>query len=128
MKNRKLKYIVVAFASLAAEVVGPIFDGSALAAPPQFTQSYLRLDRHKALTTTGGTVCAMPATVATETDVQVTFPTQASGTDFTVNGTAANWTVSITNLPAGSTAWPGINTATNVTGKTVTFPSNDLTP
>ena len=43
-----------------------------------------------------------------------------------VNATAANWTVTTTNLPAGSTAWVGIGTATNVTGHTVTFPSGNL--
>jgi hypothetical protein len=44
-----------------------------------------------------------------------------------VNATAANWTVTTTNLDAGQVAWPGIGTATNVTGKAVTFPSTDLT-
>lgn len=86
------------------------------------TNSYLRLDRMKASTTTGGTVAAKPATTATEADVQVTFPT-----GFTVNGTASNWTVTTTNLPSGCTAWPSIATATNVTSQTVTFPSGDLT-
>lgn len=85
-------------------------------------QVYIRLDRLKAATTTGGLVCAQADTVATEIDVQVTFPT-----GFTVSGTAGNWTVTTTNLPSGATAWPGIGTATNVSGQTVTFPSTDLT-
>lgn len=87
-----------------------------------FEQVYIRLDRLKASTTTGGLVCAQADTVATEADVQVTFPT-----GFTVNGTAGNWTVTTTNLPSGATAWPGINTATAVSSQTVTFPSTDLT-
>lgn len=85
-------------------------------------EATLRLDRMKAATATSGTVCASARTVQTEADVQVTFPA-----DFTVNGTASNWTVTTTNLPAGATAWPGIATATSVSGQTVTFPSNDLT-
>jgi hypothetical protein len=83
---------------------------------------YLRLDRVKAANATGGTVCANTTTVNTEASVQVTFPA-----GFTVNSTAANWTVTTTNLPTGATAWPGIATATTVAGQTVTFPSTDLT-
>ena len=85
-------------------------------------QTYVRLDRLAASTTTGGTVCAKPATVGTETSVKVSFPT-----GFTVNGTAGNWTVTTTNLPSGATVWPGIGTATLVASQDVTFPSTDLT-
>lgn len=92
----------------------------------QFQEAFLRLDRMKAATATGGRVCAQPATTATEASVQVTFPT-TSGTDYVVNATAANWTVNTSNLDTGQTAWPGIGTATTVSGKTVTFPSSDLT-
>ncbi len=86
-----------------------------------FNQAYIRLDRLKASTTTGGLVCANPATTGTEADVQVAFPT-----GFTVNTTASNWTVTTSNLPSGATAWPSIATATAVSGQTVTFPSGDL--
>lgn len=86
-----------------------------------FTEAYLRLDRMKASTTTGGTVCAKPAVTGTEADVQVVFPT-----GFTVNVTAANWTVTTTNLPSGASAWVGIGTATAVSGQTVTFASGEL--
>lgn len=81
-----------------------------------------------ALTFTGGTICATtPATgIGTEASIRITFPTVPAGTDFVVTAVAANWTVSTTNLPAGATAWPGIGTATNVTAKTVTFPSTAL--
>ncbi|TXH06771.1 MAG: hypothetical protein E6Q06_04960 [Candidatus Moraniibacteriota bacterium] len=87
-----------------------------------FEQVYIRLDRLAASTTTGGMVCAQADTVGTEADVQVTFPT-----GFTVNTTASNWTVTTTNLPSGATAWPGIGTASAVSGQTVTFPSSDMT-
>jgi len=81
----------------------------------------VKIDRMAAGVATGGTVCASPITVDTETLVKVTFPS-----DFTVNATATNWTVSVTNIPSGTTAWPGILTATDVTSKSVTFPSDDL--
>lgn len=86
-----------------------------------FQEAFLRLTRMKASIATGGTVCAKPATAATEADVRVTFP---SG--FTVNSTASNWTVTTTNLPAGASAWVGIGTATSVSGQVVTFPSGEL--
>src|SRR5206468_9837720 len=100
--------------------------GTASATP--LTKGFVRLDRLKAATTTGGRVCATPSTAnlaSTEGKVIVTFPT-TGGTDYVVNATAANWTVTTTNLDSGQTAWPGIGTATNVTGKAVTFPSGDL--
>src|SRR5262245_30631468 len=115
MTKRKIRLMVAAVAALTAEVAAPVLTSPVFAAPPQFTQAYLRLDRMAATTVTGGTVCAKPATTAVEADVQITFPTQ-TGTDFVVDATAANWTVTTTNLPAGSTPWVGINTATNVTG------------
>ncbi len=87
-------------------------------------QAMIRFDRMQVSTPTTGTICAKPNTVAsTESSVQVTFPT-----GYTL-GTAANFTVSTTNLgwPTSAVAWPGVNTATNVTGQVVTFPSTDLT-
>ncbi len=80
----------------------------------------MRPDRLKASTATTGLICAQPQTVGTEADVQVTFPT-----GFTL-GLAATFTVTTTNLPSGATVWPGIGTASNVTGQVVTFPSTDL--
>jgi len=87
-----------------------------------FTNAFVRIDRMKASTATGGRVCADPATAGTEDHVRVTFPT-----GFTVNGTASNWTVDTANLDSGQTAWPSINTASSVAGQVVTFPSGDLT-
>lgn len=86
--------------------------------------AFVVFNREQVNTATGGTVCSTPETVATEGRVVVTFPT-----NFAVNTTAANWTVNTTNLPSDSgTAWPGVATATSVSGKAVTFPSADLTP
>jgi len=112
-----------------AELLVPALNGVAQAAVPQFTQAWVRPDRLKALTPTGAMICATPSgasTTATETLVKVTFPTQSNGTDYVVNSTAANWTVDTLNLPTGAVAWPGIGTATAVSGHTVTFPSTDL--
>lgn len=133
MQKPKVKLVVAAIAALAAELLAPALNGIAQAAPPpQFTQAYLRLDRHKALTATGGTVCATPSTTsAIYGDVEVTFPTQGTGTDFVVNSTAANWIVDSTALPTGSTFWPGMTSGTTaasaVTGHTVTWPSGNMT-
>lgn len=93
------------------------------------TNSMVRLDRMSTSTATTGTVCANPATTATENDVQITFPT-----GFTVSETLGDWTVTTTNLPefngTVATAWPSIAqaTAADNTTKVVTFPSGDLTP
>lgn len=135
-KNRKVQLTIATLIALAVEAVVPAFNQVAQAAPPQFSQAFLRLDRLKELTATGGTVCATPTTTATEASVEVTFPTQA-GTDFIVDTTAANWVVDDgtgpggVGLPSGSTFWPGMTsgttTASAVSGKTVTFPSGDLT-
>ena len=87
------------------------------------SEVFVRFDRMEISTATTGTVCAKPATSATEASVVVTYPT-----GYTL-GVASTFTVSTTNLawPSGGTAWPGINTATNVTGQAVTFPSTTLT-
>lgn len=98
------------------------FTLSQQASAAQLSEAYVRLDRMKASQTTGGTICAKIATIAgTDAKLKVTFPT-----GFTVNSTPGNWTVTTTNLPAGSTAMPGIATATDATGQVVTFPISDI--
>jgi hypothetical protein len=128
--HTKKRILLVVAAALIAEMTSPLLVGMADAAP-QFTQAFVRLNHHTELVETGGTVCATPTNGGTEVFVDVTFPTQTTGTDFIVGSTAANWTVTTTNLPlvggVTPTAWPGIGTATTVTGKTVRFPSTDLT-
>lgn len=86
-----------------------------------FNQVIVRFDRMKASTPTTGLICAAPATLENETSIEITFPSS-----FNVNTTLSNWTVSTTNILAGSTAWPGIGTATTISGNSVTFPSGDL--
>ena len=141
MKSNKLKLIFATTTAIVLELVAPTFIQIAHAtSAPQFTETFVRLDRHKALTQSGLMVCAKPTAASTagvEADVKLTLPTLfGAGTDFVVNATPANWTVDVLNLPTepGSTgpsvpatAWPGIGTATNVSGHTVTFPSGDLT-
>jgi hypothetical protein len=125
-QNTKLQPVplLLAIAVLFVSCSSLLLLGHANAAT--FQQAFVRFDSLNATTTTGGRVCAKPNSVATEASVQVTFPT-TSGTDYLVNGTATNWTVTTTGLDTGQTAWIGIGTATAVAGKTVTFPSGDLT-
>jgi hypothetical protein len=112
--------------TLALQAFVPFLAPSASAGT--LTNTLVRVDRLAQSQSTGGMVCAKPATASVEAHVQVTFP--GSGTQgansFGVNSTAGNWTVTTTNLPSGATAWLGINTATAVSGATVTFPSTDL--
>lgn len=120
--NLKKASIYSLSALVAVSAVGYMFVSGGVNAAPLAT-SFVRFDRLKISEQTTGTVCAEPATVATEASVQVVFPTGyalgAAGT-FTVNTTNTAW-------PTGGTAWPSAGTATNVTSQTVTFPSGDLT-
>lgn len=121
IRTSRTRYIAVAALLIVAVVVQLLVVQRANAAP--LSKVFVRFDRMKISTATTGTVCATPSSTATEADVQVVFPTGytlgAFGT-FTVNTTNLAW-------PTGGTAWPSINTATNVTSQTVTFPSGDLT-
>lgn len=129
-KNLRFSKTKIAAASfglaLALQALVPFLSPSASAGT--LTNTLVRIDRLAQSQTTGGMVCAKPTTASTEAHVQVTFPGNGTqgATSFGVNGTAANWTTTTTNLPSGATAWIGIGTATNVTGATVTFPSGDL--
>lgn len=90
---------------------------------------YVRLDRVKLNTATGGSVCFNPT--ASETTVRqmaVTFPVSgtpgtADSTHFGVNQTAANWTwdTTSTNLPNGTSAFPGTATTSTVSNGVITF-------
>lgn len=121
-KNIQLLPILYAVVFLLALVFVPVLH-SRITDAADLTAAEVRFDRLKISSPTTGTICAKPTTVATEADVQVTFPT-----GYTL-GAAATFTVTTTNnaWPTGATAWLGINTATNVTGQVVTFPSSDLT-
>ena len=121
LKNRTV-LIRAAIALIAVAVVAPSIMAS-MASASSLSQVMVRFDRMKISTPTTGTVCAKPASTATEASVAVTFPA-----GYTL-GLASTFTVSTTNLawPTGGTAWPGIATATSVAGQVVTFPSTDLT-
>ncbi len=86
-----------------------------------FSTISVRLDSHQSSTTTGGLICATPDTAGVESKVQIEWPA-----GFIVNTSTANWTVSTTDLPAGSSPWIGIGTANSISGQNVTFPSGDL--
>ena len=115
------KYTIFAFLVIAVLVQFVLFAGNAKAAT--LTETFVRFDRMETSTATTGTVCATQASSGTDASVEVTYPT-----GYTL-GLAATFTVSTTNIawPTGATAWPGIGTATNVTGQVVTFPSTTLT-
>ena len=124
-KSNHIKPLPLAMAA-AATLIGLsslAMVGTASAA--QLTQTQVRLDRLKFSTTTSGRVCAKSSNAGVEGKVVVTFPTN-SGTNYS-SAVATSWTTSTLVLDAGQTAWPGITTATNVTGNVVTFGSGDLT-
>lgn len=112
----------IAAAAMVVAVVSPAIIAT-LASAASLSSVTVRFDRMKISTPTTGTVCAKPASTATEATVKVTYPTGytlgAAGT-FTVDTTNTAW-------PSGAAAWTGIGTASNVTGQVVTFPSGDLT-
>ena len=90
--------------------------------------SYMRCDRMKAGVAPGTCliVFTTSSTTATETTIQLTLDSEwFSTTNFST--TAGNYTVSTTGIPTGTTAMPGINTATTVSGQTITFPITALT-
>ncbi|MEO7617852.1 MAG: hypothetical protein ABIS59_03345, partial [Candidatus Saccharibacteria bacterium] len=89
MQYKKPQFKAIAAIVLISELFSPLFASlPANAATPPFAYSYMRTDRHLAITPTGGTICATtPATTpGTETHVQVTFPTVPVGitTDYVV--------------------------------------------
>lgn len=76
---------------------------------------FVRLDRLKVATATGGTVCMTPALTHTTSNsvVTVTFSNgDGSTTGYTLGATGSNWTATTSNLPTGASAWPGITGAT----------------
>ncbi len=90
------------------------------------TEAFVRFDRHATGAAISGTAC-LKSTLTTQTNVVLVFPL-----DWTISQTAANWTVTTTNLPTdpvgggAASAWPGITTATSVAGANVQFPGTAL--
>lgn len=99
------------------------------AADATSAQGYIRLDRVKINTATGGAVCFNPKTNETTVrQMAITFPVSgtpgtADSTHYGVNQTAANWTwdTTSTNLPNGTSAFPGTAATSTVSNGTVTF-------
>jgi hypothetical protein len=118
---RKISIRAVAAVATLALVAPAVMASMASAA--SLSAVTVRFDRMKISTPTTGTICAKPASTATEASVKVTYPT-----GYTL-GVASVFTVDTTNTawPTGAVAWPSVTTASNVTGQVVTFPSGDLT-
>lgn len=114
------------YAALLLSLIYPFLNP--LKAEGAVLNSLVRFDRMGTGEAISGTACLETNTVGTETGVIIDFPS-----DWTISGTASNWTVTTTNLPTNpagggaASAWPGINTATAVSGVSVRFPSTDLT-
>jgi hypothetical protein len=111
---------LITLSALIYPLLAPLFPSRAA----NLTRAYIRTDRMTASTATGGTVCARWTTTAgTDTFLEVTFPS-----DYAVNTTVGNWTVTTTNLPAGSTAMPGIAVpgAGGVSGQIVRWAISDI--
>lgn len=87
-----------------------------------FTNAKIRLDSMKALSSPGNILVTVTVNEAdVEDSVQI-----VAGQAWTISQTASDFTISTANLPSGTTAWPGIGTASQVSGQTITFPSSDL--
>lgn len=90
------------------------------------TEGFVRFNRLSTGAAISGTAC-LKSTLTTQTNVVIVFPA-----GWTISGTASNWTVTTTNLPTdpvgggAATAWPGIGTATSVSGLSVVFPGTAL--
>jgi len=98
------------------------------------SEGFVRFDRLSAATTPiTGTAC-LKSTLTTQSAVVLVFPV-----DWTISGTASNWTASTTNVttqitdPVGggaAEAWPGIGAstvATSVTNGSVVWPTTAFT-
>ncbi len=90
------------------------------------TEAFVRFDRLATGSAISGTAC-LKSTLTTQTNVVIVFPQ-----GWTISSTASNWTVTTTNLPTdpvgggAASAWPGIGTATSVSGLSVVFPGTAL--
>jgi len=126
-KDTKSLISVVLYITTFISLLSPFFTPQK--ANATVTESFVRFDRHSTGAAVSGTACLKTGTSGTETGVIIDFPA-----NWTISGTASNWTVTTTNLPVDpadntttATAWPGIGTASTVTGISVKFPSTDLT-
>lgn len=127
LKSKKSLLSVLLYITTIISLVSPFFmPGLANAT---VTEGFVRFDRLAAGSAITGTAC-LKSSLATQTSVVIVFPT-----GWTIDQTNTHWTVTTTNLPTDpqapattATAWPGIGTATAVSGLNVTFPGTALTP
>lgn len=125
LKTKKAKMSLLFYFCLLLTVFYPFMHPNKASAA--VTEAFVRFDRLATSAAISGTACLKTGTSGTETNVVIVFPQ-----GWTISSTASNWTVSTTNLPtdpvggAAATAWPGIGTATSVSGLSVVFPGSDL--
>jgi hypothetical protein len=125
-KNRRSFLSLVLNVSIFLLVLYPLLQPQQ--ANATVTRSFVRFNRLATGAAISGTACLKTSTSGTETNVVLVFPG-----GWTVSQTNTNWTVTTTNLPVDpddnvttATAWPGIGTATSVSGLSVVFPGSDL--
>ena len=88
----------------------------------ELSQLSIRPDRLQAATHPGRVL----VTATTDESVLEDQLKVVAGNAWSLDNSVSNFTVSTLNLPSGVTAWPGINTATSLSGKEITFPSANL--
>ncbi len=125
LKDKYSLLSVLIYIALFVSLIYPAFQPSK--AHATVDTAFVRFDRLATGSAISGTACLETTTVGTETNVVLVLPS-----DWTISQTAGNWTVSTTTLPVkpttggAATAWPGIGTATSVSGVSVVFPATDL--
>lgn len=125
LRDRKSVISLLLYVVTLITILSPFFTPTK--ANASVTEAFVRFNRLATGAAISGTACHKTSTSGTETNVVIVFPAS-----WTISQTAGNWTVSTTNLPTdpvgggAATAWPGINTATTVTGGSVVFPGTDL--
>lgn len=124
LKTMRGKISLLLYVALLVSTVYPFF--SPQKANATVTEAFVRFDRLATGSAISGTAC-LKSTLTTQTNVVIVFPV-----GWTVSSTASNWTVTTTNLPTdpvggtAATAWPGIGTASSVSGLSVVFPGTAL--
>lgn len=91
----------------------------------EFNQLTVKLNRTAINSNIDATICAKASNPgsASESALHMTFPTS-----FSISSAESDWTTSYTDLPSGSTNWPGISTnPTSISGNTLIFDSSNLT-
>lgn len=124
-KNHRSLLSLVLNLSLLLLVLYPLLNPQK--ANATVTESFVRFNRLSTGAAISGTAC-LKSTLTTQTSVVIVFPA-----GWTISQTNTNWTTSVTNLPVDpsdnvttATAWPGIGTATSVSGLNVVFPGTAL--